>query len=238
VELLLVFSITVLLLVFVVPIRIGASGQFADEGAVRGRVEVLFGLTGVEVVYAGQLAWSLNIGPFQILRKTIGDKEEEVEAEPDVTIEDDSRPDSKSGSKSFWEKLDLAQTYYGLSKKPVLKLLRRLLKTVWFRKFDVDGSAGAGSPEATGRMLGVVYAVNGSLGKRVRLDVQPDFMASGFKGNVTFEIWFCLGYVIIAVVSAATGIGSRLGVWYLEDKVGSLWRSTRARFGRPKAQTV
>jgi hypothetical protein len=238
VELLLVFPITVLLLVFVVPIRIGASGQLADEGAVRGWVEVLFGLIGVKVVCADQLAWSLTIGPFQILRKTIGDKEEEVEAEPDATIEDDSRPDSKKGSKSFWGQLDLAQTYYGLCKKPVLKLLRRLLKTVWFRKFNVDGSAVVGSPEATGRMMGVVYAANGALGKRVRLDVQPDFMASELKGNVTFEIWFCLGYAIIAVVLAATGIGRRLGVWYLENKVASLWRSTKARFRRSNAQTV
>ena len=235
-ELLLVFPITVLLLVFVVPIRIGASGQFADEGAVRGWVEVLFGLVGVEVVYAGQLVWSLTLGPFQILRKTISDKEEA--AEPDATIEDDSRPDTKKGSKSFWEQLDLVQTYFDLCKKPALKFLRRLLNTVWFRKFNVDGSAGAGSPEATGRMMGVVYAANRALGKRVRLDVQPDFMASELKGNVTFEVWFWLGFAIIAVVPAATGIGSRLGVWYLENKVGSLWRSTRARFRRPNAQTV
>ena len=237
-ELLLVLIIILLMLVFVVPIRIRASGQSVDKEVIRGRVELLFGLVGVEVVYTGQLAWSLNLGSLQILCKKVSDQEKEAEKEPTAIIEDDSSPDSKKGSKSFWEQLDLAQRYYCLCRKPLLKFLGRLLKTVWFRKLEFNGSAGAGSPEVTGRIMGVVYATNESLGKRVRLDVQPDFMASGLKGKVTFEIWFWLGYLFIAVVPAATEIGCRLGVWYLKNNVGCLWQSIWVRFGRPKAQIV
>ena len=79
-------------------------------------------------------------------------------------------------------------------------------------------------------MMGYVYAAEGVLGRRVELDIQPDFLERGFKGKVHFEIWFWLGFLILAVLYAALTIGIRYAVWYLQEKL--------ARPRRSKPQTA
>ena len=218
------------LLLFAIPVRIGARGRIAEEGdEVRAWVRFLLGAIGVDVVYTDGFRWRVTIGSLGVFERKIVKKDEEEEPEEEPAEEEDAPREKKPG-KSFWDQLTLARGCYDRFRSPVLRLLRRLLKTVWLRRFQIDGSAGVGTPDGTGKMMGIVYAAQGTLGKRVGLNIQPDFMALGFKGNVHVEIWFWLGFLMVAVLFAAVPIGARLALWYLERKL--------ARFRRPGAQTA
>lgn len=220
-----------LLLLFAIPVRIGARGRISDEGIeLQAWVRLLPGAIGVDVVYADGPSWRVTIGSLRVFQRRIVGKEKEEKESDEEPVKEEEGLDKKKPGKSVWEQLNLARDYYDRFRNPVLRLLRRLLRTVWLRRFQIDGTAGAGTPDVTGKMMGIVHAAQGSLGKRVRLNIQPDFVSSGFKGNVHIEIWFWLGFLIAAVLSAALTIGVRFGLWYLEQKL--------ARFRRPRAQTA
>mgnify|MGYP001412475675 CR=1 FL=1 len=220
-----------LFLLFAIPIRMGARGRLSEEGAeIRAWVRLLLGAIGVDVVYRNGFSWCVTIGSLGVFERRIVGKSKE-EKEPDEKPGDgEEERDEKKPGKSVWEQLSLARDYYDRFRSPVLRLLRRLLKTVWLRRFQIDGLAGVGTPDVTGKMMGIVYAAQGTLGKRVRLNIQPDFVSSGFKGTAHVEIWFWLGFVIAAVLFAALTIGVRFGLWYLEQKL--------VHFRRPGAQTA
>ena len=219
------------LLLFAIPIRIGAQGQI-DQDVVEFRVWVRFllGAIGLDVVYSDGLSWRVTIASLCIWQRKILQKEDgEGEPEEEPEVEDASSEEEEAG-KSVWDKLVLARVFYERFRSPVLLLLKRLLKTVWLRRFQIDGCLGVGSPDATGKMMGIVHAAQGTLGKRVRLNLRPDFFTAGFKGGAHLEIWFWLGFLIVAVLFAAVTIGARLALWYLGQKL--------FRLRRPRAQTA
>ncbi len=218
-------------LLFAVPIRIGASG-LATDGRIsfKGYVRILLGLLGLDVIYEGELFWRLKLGPIVLLRRTVGGKatdEDTPEEEDQETAQDETTHEPDKGIR---ERLTEAERYYFLFRSPISRLLKRLLKTAWVRCLVIDGTAGAGAPDVTGRMMGYVYAAQGILGKRVSLRIQPNFAKSGFVGMIRFEIWFWLGFLILVVLAAALSIGVRYVIWYLQE-----WLS---RFRRPKTQTA
>ena len=225
------------LLVFATPVRIGATGTLTDEETgFRGWVRLLLGAIGVDLTYDGALRWHLTLGPVRVLHRTIGGSEEEKP--PESREANEKKPEKEKEAKSLSEQLALARAYYDRFKAPVVTLLKRASKTVWFRRFHIEGVAGAGSPESTGKLTGLIYAAESHLGRRVQLAVTPDFLGSGFKGKIQFEVWFWPGFLIIVVLLAAIGIGIRFVVWYLQENGARLWQSILARFRRPKAQTA
>jgi hypothetical protein len=220
------------LLIFAVPIRIGATGQTSDtQPELLGYVHILFGLIGVTVEYVGELTWSLKLGPLAVLKRRLGegDDDEKEEEAPEAKKEPEKEPDEKP-ELSLRERLAEFMAYYDLAKRPAIRFLRRLLKTIWLRRVEVEGTLGAGSPDATGKMAGSIFAAQSVLGPKVRLDVRPDFVTPGFKGQFRLEICFWLGFLIVSLLVAALAIGARFAIWYLRKKL--------AGFRRPRPQTA
>ncbi|HAA75213.1 TPA: hypothetical protein DCE37_08850, partial [Candidatus Latescibacteria bacterium] len=66
------------LLPLAIPIRIGFAGRLEDEYTeARGYVHILCGLLSAQVVYDGSLFWRLNIASIGVIRRTLGEKDEE-----------------------------------------------------------------------------------------------------------------------------------------------------------------
>ena len=216
------------LLPLAVPIRIGVAGRLEDEYTeARGCVHILFGLLSAQVVYDGSLFWRLNIASIGVIRRTLGEKEqkEEDEKPEEALAEEDQEP---KAVKSLRERLDEVLAYYGIVEGPALNLLGRILRSFWLCRLEAEGRFGAGSPDATGRTTGVLYAANGATHKRIKLNVDPDFGLSGFRGRFTVEIAFWLGYLLLVVLWVAVAIGWRFGVWYLQQRLMA--------FRKPKTQ--
>ena len=221
-----------MVLLLAVPVRIGGQGSISDEGSTfTVWVRLLGWILGVDVVYDEALSWRLKVGSVRILTRAIGGQKERTEDGDEPS--EKSKREKKSGKKpqqSLGDRVKAGLSLYERFKGPAFRLLRNVLRSVWFRRFRVDGTMGMGTADATGCMMGYVYAAEGVLGSRVKLEIQPDFLERGFEGKVHFEIWFWLGFLILAVLYAALTIGIRYAVWYLQEKL--------ARPRRPKPQTA
>jgi hypothetical protein len=227
-----IFTGVLMLLLLAVPVRIGGQGSISDEGSTfTGWIRFLGWILGVDVVYYETLSWRLKVGPVCILTRVIGGQK--AEADDSDEPSGDGKREKKPGKKPEQGLLDRVKAGLSLFERyrdPVFRLLRNVLRSLWFRRFRVDGTLGMGAADATGRMMGYVYAAEGVLRRRVELDIQPDFLERVFKGKVHFEIWFWLGFLILAVLYAALTIGIRYAVWYLQEKP--------ARPRRSKPQTA
>ncbi len=218
--------ILLLLLFFAIPIRIGASGRLDDVDLVASAsLRLALGAIGVGVVFDDRLFWKLKLFGVRILIRAIGGGTKETEKPDEEEDKKEEKQPEQRPKKSLAEHFELARCYYRRFSPAVYTLLRRLLKVVWVRRLEISGQYGAGSPDATGRTVGYAQALRAFTGKRVVLDLQPNFLESGFKGSFRFEIWFWLGFLLFAVVLAALSIGFRFGVWYLQGKLSGLRRS-------------
>lgn len=224
----LIFTGVLMVLLLTVPVRIGGQGSISDEGSTfTGWIRFLGWIPGVDVVYDETLSWSLKVGPACILTRVIGGQKAETDDsdEPSGDGKQEKKPEQ-----GLLDRVKAGLSLYERYRDSVFRVLRNVLRSVWFRRFRVAGTLGMGAADATGRMMGYVYAAERVLGRRVELDIQPDFLERGFKGKAHFEIWFWFGFLILAVLYAALTIGIRYAVWYLQEKL--------ARPRRPKPKTV
>ncbi len=232
VTLFLIFTGVLMVLLLTVPVRIGGQGSISDEGSTfTVWVRLLVWILGVDVVYDEALSWRLKVGPVRIFTRVMGGQKEGTEDsdEPSEQSKREKKP-SKKPEQRLADRVKAGLSLYQRFRDPAFRLLRNVLRSVWFRRFRVGGTMGMGTAAATGCMMGYVHAAGGVLGRRVELYIQPDFLDRGFKGKVHFEIWFWFGFLILAVLYAALTIGIRYAVWYLQEKL--------ARPRRPKPQTA
>lgn len=223
-----------LLLPLIVPVRLGLRGQStADAFEALGYVRILFGLVGFGVIYRDGFAWRVRLGPIVLIEREFGgadfDEEDDEEADADEDV-GETDEDESPVERSLREKLEPFLANYARAERPIGKLLYRLLKTAWLRTFVVVGTFGAGAPDTTGKLAGVIQAARAIVGDRIDLDLEPDFFTTGFRGNFRIEVWFWLGFLIFAVLTAAVTIGARVAVWYLQAKITS--------FRKPRPQTA
>ena len=220
------------LLPIVVPVGIGARGNVSEDTTeFTASIRVLLGLVALRVVRSTSFTWNLSLGPVTLIRREIGasgaPKGEDEAGEDPESEETDGEGEAALG---LFDRLGQLSRYLDLALEPAYRLLRRLAKTVWLRRVDVSGDFGAGSPDATGKLSGVFYALQGALGKRAQLDLRPDFVTRGFRGSFRFEVWFSISLLIVAVLIAGLTVGMPLGGWYLRDKFSGL--------RRPRTQSV
>lgn len=223
------------LLPLVIPVRVGVRGTSGDEFEALGYVRILFGLIGFGVLFRDGFAWRIRLGPVVLIEREFGgadfDEDEGEEDEGDDEAEDEDEAEAESAaSRSLREKLEPFLNNYARAERPIWKLAKRMLRTAWLRTFVVEGTFGAGAPDTTGKLAGMIQAARGVVGDRVHIDLRPDFFTTGFRGSFRVEIWFWLGFLVFALMVAAVSIGAKVAVWYLQAKL--------AGFRKPRPQAA
>ena len=97
-------------------------------------------------------------------------------------------------------------------REPLWRLFRRLSHSVTLRRIEGRVTFGLDDPAATGQAYGLVLAIAALLGRRVSLQIQPDFLGPSISGKVTVRllVW------PVVIIWAALVFGTRLGiVWFL-----------------------
>ena len=213
-------------LVVCLPIRVvlaGCVGQ-ADGLGLEGSIGLLAGLIGARGWYGkgredlapaivGWAPWKFQVGARDRAEKpekkqtTRGRKE----AEDDEADEVGWRT-RLPRLRARWTRL---RGTAGRMQRPLWRLCRRLIRSVSLRKLEGQMAFGLDDPADTGRAYGLMLAVIALLGRRVSLQIQPEFLGPVVSGNVRLRLWVWP----VTVIWALLIFGARLGiVWLLESR--------------------
>ena len=93
--------------------------------------------------------------------------------------------------------------------KPGQQLLRSLPLVFAVKKLYASGSFGLGDPAQTGNAFGFLQALKAFYGRRLRLDLHPDFIRAGFRGTLEVRLHLHLGLLLLLLLRAALQIAGR-----------------------------
>lgn len=97
---------------------------------------------------------------------------------------------------------------------PVRRFLRRTMKAFSLRRLRCDLGFGTGSPVWTGQIFGWCQALRGMIGKRIEMELRPDFRETMFEGTLSI----CLGLRPYVVLMAAFLSGSEVAWTWMKDR--------------------
>ena len=175
------------------PVRLRVAGTLAEDGSLSlAAGGALFaGLVGV--VYSRAESASdlgLTIGSWRVVTlKSFGkvDGSEEEADEKAGKKKPAPRP-KEVPQESLWSRIrhmgDLAERM----RLPVWRFVKRLVGAFSIRKLRTDVNFGSASPDVTGRAMGYVAAVRPLLGRKVDLNLKPDFGQKQLNGEADLEI--------------------------------------------------
>ncbi|MBI2502054.1 MAG: hypothetical protein HYW07_02340 [Candidatus Latescibacteria bacterium] len=95
------------------------------------------------------------------------------------------------------------------SARPALRLLRRLGQTFHLRSLRLQGSFGLADPAATGQAFGYLQAVRALLRGRLRLELSPDFVRTGWRGKARLAIHLYFGKALFLLACFAARLAWR-----------------------------
>jgi hypothetical protein len=93
--------------------------------------------------------------------------------------------------------------------KPGLQLLRSLPLVLTVKKLHASGSFGLGDPAQTGSAFGFLQALKTFYGRRLRLELQPDFVRAGFRGTLEVRLHLHLGLLLLLLLRTALQVAGR-----------------------------
>ncbi|MEE2657906.1 MAG: hypothetical protein VX733_05330 [Candidatus Latescibacterota bacterium] len=217
-----------LIALFVLPVSVWVRGSRWDVGAkapieAEGSVGLFLGLIGIHLRRT-EPAWELT--PIVVgaslrrprLRLGCGDGAKEGEEErmtpvasvpeaPEDTDAAAAEPETLSTGPDWRQRL---RRIYALT-RPMLapggKLLRSLLRVVAIRRVQAVGVVGLEDPADTGRAAAVFHALRLALPRRVKIDLAPDFVQIGTRGEVEIRLHIRLWRILTALLHfAAAGL--------------------------------
>ena len=106
-----------------------------------------------------------------------------------------------------------------LAWSPTIGLLKGLLHTVKLRKIQLQGHVGCPHPEHTGLLFAGLFNLGQLAPRRLHLDVEPDFVQTGLRGQCHLSVHFFAGYLIFLLFCFILHIGLRWLLFHLK-----LWR--------------
>lgn len=107
-----------------------------------------------------------------------------------------------------------------------MRFLRALRKAFRLRRVTCDLVFGTGDPATTGQISGIVYAVRPLLGRRMRIDISPNFLVRTFEAKGALAISVSLARITLAVARLAVTVGGMLGWQYVKRRWAG-WRGRR-----------
>ena len=84
--------------------------------------------------------------------------------------------------------------------KPILNLLRSAVHAFKLKKMNICACFGLNDPARTGMVFGYLQMLECLRGKRIRLDLTPDFTAPGVRGRIDLAVRLHLGYLLLLVL--------------------------------------
>lgn len=93
--------------------------------------------------------------------------------------------------------------------KPGLQLLGSLPLVLTLKKLHAIGSFGLGDPAQTGNAFGFLQALKTFYGRRLRLELHPDFVRAGFRGTLEVRLHLHLGLLLLLLLRTALQVAGR-----------------------------
>ena len=93
--------------------------------------------------------------------------------------------------------------------KPGLQLLRSLPLVLTVKKLHARGSFGLSDPAQTGSSFGFLQALKTFYGRRLRIDLHPDFVRAGFRGTLEARLHLHLGLLLLLLLRTALQVAGR-----------------------------
>lgn len=104
---------------------------------------------------------------------------------------------------------------------PGMDLLAALPRILALKRVHVRGRFGLGDPARTGSVFGYLQSLGFALGRRLRIDLQPDFTRSGFQGQLDLVVHLHLGLFLLLVLRFALRVAGR---WLVARLHGRIWK--------------
>lgn len=92
---------------------------------------------------------------------------------------------------------------------PGLDLLAALPRIVTLKKVHVRGRFGLDDPARTGAAFGFLRSLDFAFGRRLRIDLLPDFTRPGFQGQLDLTMYLHLGLLLLLVLRFALQVAGR-----------------------------
>jgi hypothetical protein len=158
--------------------------------------------------------WSLEMLGWRVVRvaRTRSPASPEARSGPSP-----APPVSRPQGQPAWRRL---AALYDLAGQPARGLLSGLCGAIRVRRLHLRGRFGFEDPALTGRAYGWLQAAAGLLPGRVRLEVRPDFEATGVSGQAALRVHLHLGRLLAVLLRFGLHFG---------------WRWLRARLTAPAA---
>lgn len=162
------------------------------------------GLFGISLSYRSSswrlypllLGWPLTFLPLRSGKKKASPSTPAAPSPRTEPPPDDSTPspaEEKASPPLVKRLTDLSRRFLG----PGLDLLGALPLVIRLKKLHLCGSFGFDDPARTGSLFGFLQSSQLSRGKRLRLDITPDFTRSGIRGRLDLVMHLRLGYLLL-----------------------------------------
>ena len=92
---------------------------------------------------------------------------------------------------------------------PGLDLLTALPRILALKKIHVRGRFGLENPARTGSIFGYLQSLDFAFGRRLRIDLLPDFTRPGFQGRLDLVVHLHLGLLLLLVLRFALRVAGR-----------------------------
>lgn len=195
-----VLTISLVLALVLMPVFIRIQGGYGDkvETTVCAGGALLAGLVGVLYRKHGDRAsLGLVVGRWRVMTlKRFVEKSDPVEEMSEDKAEGSAAEDGGSGDKSdrvypdepFWGRMRRLVSLGDRLRRPAHRFLKRLIASFRIRQLRADIHYGFESPDTTGRAVGYATAIRPFLGRRVILNLQPDFARQRLEGTADLKI--------------------------------------------------
>lgn len=122
--------------------------------------------------------------------------------------------------KLLWADFLRYRAYWKEAQPILFRFVKRFLRILSFRYFDVQAVYGFADPAQTGRVFGYAEAIRPMLGKRTQLVLIPDFTQTRIEGAGKIEISFHLSRLFWAILVLGVRGGILGGkIWWRERQV-------------------
>lgn len=136
----------------------------------------------------------------------------EMESAEKTTADKKTTTQPSSSPKNTWDRL---VRLWRLAGAPTTLFIRRLPRVIAWRRCSLAGDLGLGDPALTGRVYGLLAALEAVAPKRLEVDLRPDFSA-GSRGACRLHLHLYLYRLLLLLCLFAFRIGGR---W-----LGMRWR--------------